>query len=451
MILTKVPMEAVAQTHDTPPLNLPKNPVISLNLKNADVTDVFRLLAEQNDLNIVVSPTVGGIISIRLSDVTLEEALKVILEASNSHLERTENIIYISARADAEKRAMIKDEMITEIFSINYVDSEQLLSVINEFLSPNGKARTFYRSKNLASVAGKPPMLIIIDYPQNVDTIRRLIDNLDKETPQILIQAKIIETSLDNSDILGTDWTTKINFKGSPMRFDTKYAAAGMIDYGILSLDAFSAVWQRVLDNKNNNVLSDAKLTTLDNEKASIHVGETIPVGVTSMAAGGTNGISFGTTNIQEWDVGITLDVTPHVLDGGVIMMKIEPEVSNVKSFASLGGTGASNAPITSKRTVETNIMLSSGETIVIAGLVQNSETTRDASVPFLGKLPVVGSLFRKKETVNTKSNLLIFITAKIMELRGKTVADDKTGASSSAAPSMPGNDKKLDEFLEYK
>ncbi len=436
-------------------MNLPKNPIISLNLKNADVTDVFRLIAEQNDLNIVVSPSVKGTISIRLSEVTLEEAMRVILDASSSRLERTENIIYIYGRDESEKKEEIKQEMLTEIFSINYINTEQLMELVSEFLSPDGKVKTFYRSKTKeATLSGKPPMLIVIDYPQNIDNIRKLVENLDKETPQVLIEAKIVETNMDNSDVFGTDWSTKINFAGSPIKLDTPYGVDGVINYGILSFDSFSAVWENIVDNKDNNILSNAKLTTLDNEKAHIHVGETIPVGITSLAAGGTSGIALGTTDINEWDVGITIDVTPHVLDKSVIMMKIAPEVSSIKSFTSLGGAGASNAPITSKRTVGTNILLRSGETIVIAGLVQNSETTRDSRVPVLSKLPVIGPAFKRKETTHSKTNLLIFITARIMELRSSPASSDSmdtVGKDNGGSNSSEKQQNSMDEFLEYK
>jgi len=431
---------AVAQMSDIAPLDLPKNPVVSLTLKDADVTDVFRLLAEQNDLNIVVSPTVRGTISIRLSDVTLEEAMRVILDAANARLERTQNIIYITQRDQADKLQQVKVELITEIFSVNYVDTNQLVDVANDFLSVDGRIKTFNRAKN-AGTGNKPPMMIVIDHPQNVDTIRKLIENLDKETPQIAIQAKIVETALDNQDIMGTDWNPVVNFTGSPAKIDTPYSYGGGINYGILSFDAFTAVWKRIVENKANNVLSDAKLTTLDNEKARIHVGETIPVGINTVVPGSGNVVT-ATTGVQEWDVGISLDVTPHVLDKGVIMMKIEPEVSSVKSFASLGGSNNGNAPITSKRSVDTNIMLRSGETIVIAGLVQTTENLRNSKVPLLGNLPLVGSIFRRKENVTTKTNLLIFITAKVMDLRSKPELEN------TVAQPNPDN---LDKYLEYK
>jgi len=423
---------------------------ITLNLKNADVTDVFRLLAEQNNLNIVVSPTVNGTISLRLSNVLLEEAFAVILDAAGARIEKSQNIFHIYALGELQRIEEIKEEMITEIFSLNFIDTSALQGVIEEFLSADGKTRTFNRARKSYS-SGKPPMLIVVDYPQNIETIRKLIEKLDVETPQVLIDAKIVETSKDTQDVLGTEWNLQGAFSGSPVSMDTVYSTSGEISYGVLSFDGISGLWQRISEDKANNVLSDARLMTLDNETARIHVGETIPVGVNSLAASAGGSVAVGTTGVEEWDVGVSVNVTPHVLDSNVIMMHVMPEVSNVKEFSSLGGTGASDAPITTERTVDTNIMIRSGETIVIGGLVQDSDTERKTKVPVLGELPVVGSLFRKKELVKTKTNLIIFITARLMELRSRppVTGNELTPPMSTTDPAKKS--EPLGEFLEYK
>jgi type II secretory pathway component GspD/PulD (secretin) len=419
-------------------IDLKDNPVISLNLKNADVSDIFRLIAEQNDLNIIVSPKVHGTLSLRLSSVTLVEAMQVILDASDSKIECSENIMRIYARSESAGVEQVKQEMVTEIFSINYVSSAELVAVINDVLSPDGKVKTFSPSRSDNTNISKPPMIIVTDYPLNVENVRKLIEKLDVETPQIAIEAKIVETKLDKEDMLGVDWKMKASLKGSPARIDTPYSSTGEIGYGILSLKDFSAVWERIMTNDNSNVLQNVNLSTIDNTPAEIHVGQTVPVGITTLGAGGSNGTVVGTTGIQEWNVGVTLKVTPHVLDNQIIMMSIDPEVSNIESFTQLGGTDSSSAPITNDRTVKTNIMLRSGETIVIGGLVKDSDSVENSKVPLLGDLPLVGSMFRKKRTLHAKTNLVIFITARIIDARGMP-AD----TSKSAPP--------LNEFLEYK
>lgn len=417
---------------------------ISLNLKNAEVTDIFRLLAEMNNLNMVVSPNVHGTLSLRLSEVTLEEAMQVILDTSDARMECSGNIIHIYARGESDRIQEIKQEMVTEIFSINYINTEDLVLLTRDFSSPDGKVRTFNTSRSAGGMS-KPPMLIVTDYPQNVESIRMLVEKLDIETPQIFIEAKIVETNMTNDELLGVDWNLNIGFKGSPAKFDTPYSSGGVIDYGILNFSNFSAVWQRVQQDKNSNVLTDTKLTTLDNEAATIHDGMTFPVGLNTISTGGGGGVILGTTGVQQWDVGVSLKVTPHVLDKNIIMMHIQPRVSDVKSFTPLGGADSSSAPVTTSRTVDTNIMIRSGETIVIGGLVQSTENKRRTKVPFLGDLPLVGSLFRRKETTIEKSNLIIFITARVMELRGAPPA------GGGPAAGAPAGAEPLNDFLEYK
>ncbi len=428
-------------------LNLPSNVTFSLNLKSADVTDVFRLIAEKYDLNIIVSPTVKGVISLRLSNVTLNEALTVILDAADATAEQTLNIIYINSKSDINKTDKRREDLITEIFSLNFIDANQLSMVLKDFLSPEGRVKLFSRTgePGRAGIA-KPPMLIITDYPQYVESARQIIEKLDTETPQVLIEAKIVETSKGLDEIIGTDWNMTASLTGSPVKVDTVYSKTGQISYGVLSMSGFQAVWQRLHQDKGINILQDARVSAMDNMTASIHVGESIPVGITSLSAGTGGSATIGTTGIQQWDVGVTLKVTPHVLDEGVIMMKIQPQISNVKGFTVLGSTG-SNAPITVERSVDTNLMIKSGETIVIGGLVQDQEETRNNKVPVLGDLPVIGSAFRRKETITSKTNMVIFITATLMENKSSF------GATQPAAKPQPAPEKTepLGEFLEYK
>jgi len=428
-------------------LNLPSNVTFSLNLKNADVTDVFRLIAEKYDLNIIVSPTVKGVISLRLSNVTLNEAMTVILDAADATAEQTLNIIHINAKSDINKTDKRREDLITEIFSLNFIDANQLAIVIRDFLSPEGKVKLFSRTGDTGrSGIAKPPMLIVTDYPQDVESARQIIEKLDTETPQVLIEAKIVETSKGLDEIIGTDWNMTASLTGSPVKIDTVYSKTGEISYGVLSLSGFQAVWQRLHQDKGSNILQDARVSAMDNMPANIHVGESIPVGITSVTAGTGGNATIGTTGIEQWDIGVTLRVTPHVLDEGVIMMRIQPQVSNVKGFTALGTSG-SNAPITIERSVDTNIMIKSGETIVIGGLVQDQEETRNTKVPVLGDLPVVGSAFRRKETITSKTNMVIFITATLMENKSSF------GAPQTVAKPKPAPEKSepLGEFLEYK
>ncbi len=427
---------------------------ITLNLKNAEITDVFRLIAEQNDLNIVVSPSIKGRISLRLSDVTLREAIDVILDAVGARIEETENIMHIYSIGERDALDTKKGQMVTEIFTVNYIKVSTLLSIIQDFLSIEGKAKSYKRAKG-----SNPPMIIVQDYPEKVEAVRKLYEKLDTETRQVMIDTKIIETGFQNVDLKGVDWTIGASFQGSPVGIDTKYGgASGKIDYGTLSFSAFNAVYQRLMEDNSTNVLSDAKLAVLDGENSHIHVGDTIPVGLNTISSGAGGTVNYGTTNIQKWEIGVTVDVTPTVIDNNLIRMKIQPEVSSLQGYNNTGQnqdnynnntTNNSNAPITSSRYVDTQIIIRSGETIVIGGLVQDSVSTRERKVPVLAELPLIGSVFRRKDVQKRKTNMIIFITGRIIALKGDAYTRPE---DTQYKPAAGENDREaLDKFLEYK
>lgn len=411
--------------------------LISLNLKDADAVDVFRLIAEQNDLNILVSKDVKGTLSLRLTDITLQTALDVILEATKSKMEITDNILRILPK-DTAMREAEGVPTVTEIFTPVFAKTDRLITVLNSHLSPQGKIQTF--SPGATSNPNKRKMMLITEIPSNIDTLRRLIEKLDQPIPQILIEAKMVETSLNNQQLLGVDWSVGARLSGTPFDLDSQYAQGGKISHGTLSMPQFGAVLNLLKTEGNANVLSDIKIVTVDGESANIHVGQNYPVGLTSFA-GGAGGVSIGTTGIQQFDSGVRLQVVPTVMGNDMIYLEIQPHVSTISGFSQLGGTGGSQAPITSSRTADTKIIIKSGDTVVIGGLLQEEETSTVKKVPVLGDLPFVGPAFRKKDKTIQKQNLLVFITAHIMEIERQPSPDDRAEKNAG----------ELENFLEIK
>jgi type II secretory pathway component GspD/PulD (secretin) len=398
----------------TPQLKKLENATINLNVKDADVPNLLRGLATQYGLNMILSPQIQGTVSMRLENVSVESAINEILKTIGARIIEENNIlhVYLESEIPAEPTAT---ELVTEIFSPSFVNSEQLKEVLTPFLTGRGRIQLF---KDSSEKSTKPQAIIVTDEPDHIEIVRALIKKLDVETRQVLIQAKIVETALSNNELLGVDWTVKANLAGPPFKFGTELAEGGNIKLGTLSFSQFGAVLERLSSNGKTNVLSDISLATMDGESASIHVGEKIPVGVTTIGTGAEGGVSFGTTNIEDVQVGIKLEVTPHILNDGLVVMDVNPTISTVSGFTSLGGGGQSQAPITNQRTAHTNIMLKTGETLVIGGLVQDSTSEKNSKVPLLGDLPLVGGMFRHKNTTKEKTDLIIFITAMILDRR---------------------------------
>lgn len=440
--LPRLAPAADASATATAALPLPSMPsrvrTISLNLKDANVVDIFRLLAEQNNLNVIVSPEISSTISLRLNDVSFDDAMKVVLDASNTQMKRTGKILYIYPR---QTSGMEREDFVTEVFDIHYVDTNNLMPVIQPLLSPDARTQTFTPT----AIEGKSPSLIISDIPENIEKARKMIERLDVETPQILIEAKIVSTNLSNDQIFGADWSIVSSLRGSPFEMKTRYAQGG-IQYGTLDLSQISAIMNWMKTIGKTDVLSDIQIATLDGKQASILVGEKIPVGVSTLAAGAGGSIALGTTGVQEYKVGVNLTVTPVVLGNEIIQMNISPDVSAIAGFTSLG-SGVSQAPITTSRTAETNILVRSGESIVIGGLMQDTMTVNRKEVPVLSRLPFVGGIFRSKTKVKEKSNLIIFITARIMSKR-ELPPENETTVQQTPAPATQAQEK-LDTLLE--
>jgi type II secretory pathway component GspD/PulD (secretin) len=410
-----------AEVVDLTPQKAKMKVPISLNCKDEEISNLINYLAYQYGINMIISKEVKGTITLRLKDVSLDAAFNEILATANAVWVEKENIIHIYAKSEIPAPPEDKlpapepPKLITEIFSPTFVNSEQLKTVISPFLSDRGQIQLF---KDTRSTSEKPQVPIITDEQARLDTIRGLIKQLDTETRQVHILAKIVETSVSDSEVMGVDWTVKAQLDGTPFKFGSQLAEGGNIKLGTLSFNQFGAVLQRLSEAGKTNVLSDISLATLDGEEAEIHIGETIPRQITTIGAGGQAGVNFGTTGYEDIQVGVKLKVTPHILNDELVQMEVKPEISSVRGFTTLGSGIQSQVPITNNRNTHTNIMVKSGETIVIGGLIQDTGVETKKKVPLLGDLPLVGSLFRHKDSTTEKTDLIIFITAVIMDKR---------------------------------
>ena len=281
------------------------------------------------------------------------------------------------------------------------------------------------------------------------DSLLSVVDKLDIRRAQVLIEAIIVEISGDNDDQIGIDWLfgdlddgvfgSSINNSGQVASIGTalfgdndnvnrETALAGALAsspgqlFGIggnQDVD-FLALLGLLEERSNTNILSTPTLLTMDNNEASITVGENVPF-VTGTTGTGTNGISNPFTTIQREDVGITLVVTPHVNAGDQVLMEISQEISSVIPPA----TGASDIG-TSQRKVETQVLAKDGQVVVLGGLIEDDVQFSQRSVPVLGKIPLLGRLFRSSSSTVRRTNLMVFIKASI-------VRDDATLMGATA------------------
>jgi len=411
---------------------------ISLDLQDADLINVMRLFAEVANLNIILSPEVKGKVTVRMVNVPWDQAMDMILRMNGLGYALEDNILRIASvgaltkeaeddmrSKEAKKKA---EDLITRIIPVNYATAAGIEGTIKKGLSPRGETVTDVRTNTL----------IIKDIPRNVDEVVSLIKLLDKPIPQIMIEARIVEASLNFSRSLGVQWggkqiadaahgnpigasfpnsmavtggpTMGATPSGSGNYFVNMPAAAGAgtgggalgFTFGSISksfnLDLVLSALESTGEGK---VISTPRVSALDNKEARIEQGVSIPFSTTS--AGGTQ--------IQFIDAKLSLVVTPHATPDNKIFMKIQA----TKNAPDTGLLGASGQPSIRKNEATTEILLADGETAVIGGILIVNRAEAMTKVPFFGDLPLIGWLFRSKTTTEAKSELLIFITPRVI------------------------------------
>lgn len=410
---------------------------VTLDFKDADITNVLRILSYKSGINIVAGKDVTGPVTIRLTDVPWDKALDVILRTYGYTYEREGNIIRVTTTENLEK-----EELATEVFSLNYADAKDVPAAIEEMLSDRGSVK----------FDGRANLIIVTDIPTNIYKIRQVVDKLDGRTQQVNIEAKIIETTLDKDDKLGINWTTQITASGAsrpmtlpfhrkssggayfpqgdpagtggtgaksiglfpvdpgtafPMAVPTNYA------FGTLDFTSFQAVLEILKSKTNTKIISNPRITTLNNKEAKITVATTynIPTYERNESTG-----SYEITGYEEKELGIVLSVTPQINPEGYVVVQLDPEVSSFTAwdtFTTSGGT--IQAPRYSVRKASTQVMVKDGETIVIGGLIRETTSDSVVKVPILGDIPFLSFFFKKKEKSVETTDLLFFITVNIV------------------------------------
>ncbi|MBI4653518.1 MAG: type IV pilus secretin PilQ [Nitrospirae bacterium] len=400
---------------------------ISLDFQDAELSHIFRLLAEVSGYNIVVSPEVKGKFSMKLLNVPWEQALNIILK--NHALSKTVdgNIIRIVPTAllsrEAEEISKVKEaeikagEIETRIYPINYADVDKVKGAIE-----SAKVLT---SIGNVSADKRTSTVIIKDVKGTHKEYEDIILSLDIPTPQVSIEAKIIEVTTSFTKEFGIQWgmswkppDERITIggpstpggtgfsTGSPLMVNLP-AAVGSGSGGAIGIGYITGTFKLDLQlsamesSGKGNIISNPKITTMDNEKATIKQGKKIPYQTVSSEG----------TKVEFVDAQLELTVTPHITPDGTIVMDVEVK-KNEADFAQTAGTGV---PTIDTKEAKTRVLIKDGDTVVIGGILKTTTSKSTAGVPILSKIPVLGWLFKKEKGVEDTSELLIFITPRVV------------------------------------
>lgn len=405
---------------------------ISLDFQDSDIVPIFRLLSDISGYNIVVDPTVRGRLTMKLINVPWDQALDIILRTFVLGKSVEGNIIRIAPAAvlarESDEKAKAKaaefqtEPLETKVFSVSYGDIEKVRDLIKE-----SKILT---ARGSISVDRRTSSLVVKDGASVFPAVEELLATLDKQIPQVMIEVRIVEVSSSDSNDLGIQWGGRISaintlstfggyptfntgsFTGNPFLVDFPSSTAGKgagsgFSFGIMNaaktmgLDLQLAALESLQKSK---VISTPKIVTTDNMPAKISQGEDIPYAQST--AEGTISAAFKT-------VAITIEVTPHITPANSINMNISTTKEDFVSFVNIG---PGSAPRTTKIEGKTNVLVQNGETIVIGGVYKKKETESSSGLPGLMKIPILGWLFKNRTKTEDISELMIFITPRIVE-----------------------------------
>lgn len=317
----------------------------------------------------------------------------------------------------------VNNEGNTEVIYLKYANAKELSAVLRGvgdkiIKSADGKNVKQSSAALFDIQADESTNALVVTAPPVVmQSLKGVIKKLDVRREQVHIEAIIVEVGDDKSMDLGVEWETSATggdgYYGSSFFSDSSALSVGGngLSLGFYSGGDLRAVLKTFAEDTDANILSTPSLVTLDNEEASIVVGDNVPF-VTGQY---TNSDSAGATNpfqtIERQDVGIKLTVTPHINEGETIELKIEQEVSDVDESSKDSEAGI----ITKKRNIKTTVLVDNGEVIVLGGLMSNDLSETDQKIPLLGDIPVLGYLFSHKNTVYKKKNLMVFLRPQIL------------------------------------
>lgn len=352
--------------------------LISLDLKDAEISNVLKILGEKSGLNIIADSSVRGRMTLFLKDVPLWEAIELVLKSNNYAYQRVNFNLLISS-ADKLPRFVV-----TEIIPLKYASPGDIKDTVKSFLSPGGNLQVDLE-RNL---------LIITDTLPAIDKIKNILKDLDSPVAQVMLEAKIIEVSSEVIEKYGIKWNESISASYS--------ASFGTTVSGQANLSSIVATLNLLEQKGKAKTLANPRIATLNNKEARILIGDRVPYTVTTYSA---QGVAQITVNFIE--TGIKLNITPCITEGKFITTRIKPEISSY--------TWKGDIPQVKTREVESIIRVKDGETIILGGLKNSEERETIFKVPILGWIPILDWLFTYKYKEVVESEIIVMITPHIL------------------------------------
>jgi type IV pilus assembly protein PilQ len=410
-----------------------------------DVGQVLRLLARQAKVNMVVSEAVAGTVTMRLEDVTALQAISIIVKAKSLFMDKIENVYYIKT---AQERTAEPTE--SDSYQFSYSRAKDTAPLIASQLA----------SKDPPQVDERTNTIFFRETRSNIDSIRKLLVQIDKPTKQVMIEARLVEVTANPRQSYGINWAGVVGSSTNAQTFryggsnttsssggsggSTSTVTSGPFGLGdsgnnnffgslghlalgqfaILTIPEMSATLRLLNEDNDAEFLANPRVVTADNQQAKIEITRNQPVPQLNFNEQTATAVFGG---FQDKIFGNKLTVRPSVNKDNFITLSVKPDISNKvgdQPFVFAGATVTS--PIIDTRTLDSNVLIKSSDTLAIGGLLQDEQTKARNKVPVLGDMPLLGYLFSERLNARVKRNLLIFVTPTIIDQHYGTGLEDQ-------------------------
>ncbi len=406
-----------------------------------EVGQVLRLLARQAKVNMVVSEAVTGNVTMRLEDVSALQAISIIVKSKGLFMDKIDNVYYVKTATERTAEPTESDS-----YQFSYSRAKDVAPLLASQLA----------SKDPPQVDERTNTIFFRETRSNIDNIRKLFVTIDKPTKQVMIEARLVEVTANPVQAYGINWAgtfgSATNPKtitygnpiagGSPVPGNnpptsgfslgdpTNHNFLGSLghlvpgQFAILSVPQFSATLQALNEDSDAEFLANPRVVTADNQQAKIEITRSQPIPQLNFNEQTAQAVFSG---FQDKKFGNTLLVRPSVNKDNFITLAVKPEISNkVADQAFTFGGATVTSPVIDTRTLDSNVLIKSGDTLAIGGLLQDQITKSRTKVPIMGDIPMLGYLFQSHGNERVKRNLLVFVTPTIIDQRYGTGLEDQ-------------------------
>ncbi|MGZ4965787.1 MAG: hypothetical protein ACXV97_01300 [Chthoniobacterales bacterium] len=408
-----------------------------------DVGQVLRLLARQAKINMVVSDQIppNTTVTMRLEDVTAVQAISIIVKAKGLFMDKIDNVYYIKTAAERTAEPTESDS-----YQFSYSRAKDTAPLIAAQL----------QSKDPPQVDERTNTMFYRETRSNIDNIRKLLQQIDKPTKQVMIEARLVEVTANPKQSYGINWAGVFGGSANAQSFGysgtdgLKGPNGGLIkndftlgnpanpnilgnlaklasgQFAILTVPQLNATLRLLNEDADAEFLANPRIVTADNQQAKIEISRAQPVPQLNFNEQTATAVFGG---FQDKKFGNTLLVRPSVNKDDYVTLAVKPEISNKVGDATFIFAGATvSSPVIDTRSLDSNVLIKSGNTLAIGGLLQDEQTKARNKVPVLGDVPILGYFFQEKLNARTKRNLLVFVTPTILDPHYGTGLEDQVG-----------------------